>query len=117
MKSLYSLVCGGFLAAVVGCGTSTTTNSTIPPPVDAPANRTVMKPPVTDPVLVPERKVDVEVGPPGARPGVEVETNPGGGTNVQIDGERIRERIQERREDRLESKPVTPIAPNVEVTP
>lgn len=46
--------------------------------------------------------VDVNVGPPGEKPGVDVDVRPGGNVDVDIDGEKIRQRVQERREERRE---------------
>lgn len=46
--------------------------------------------------------VDVQVGPPGEAPGVDLDVDREGDVDLNIDGEKIRERIQERRAERRE---------------
>lgn len=48
--------------------------------------------------------VDIKRNPLDTKRAVDVDVNPGGGVNVDVNGENIRERLQERREERAVEK-------------
>ena len=46
-----------------------------------------------------EGNVDVEVGAPNEKPAVDVEVRPGTGVNIEVDRDKLRERVRERRDE------------------
>lgn len=84
-----------------------TTGSTPVAPASPPSVSAGAEAPHAD-VRANDGNVDVEVGPPGEKPGLDVDVRPGGNVDVNVDGEKIRERINERREERQEQRQATP---------
>ncbi len=73
-----------------------------PPPVSRPAGDPS---PIRTDTTIRDGDVDVEVGRPHEKPAVDVEVKPGGKVDVDVDGEKIRDRIEERREERRQTNP------------
>jgi hypothetical protein len=90
----------GFLG-LAGCESSAPSDGAAP--VAPEASQAPAKAPQAD-VRVDDGDVDVTAGPPGQKPGIDVDVQPGGDVNVDVDADRIRERIEERREERLEGR-------------
>ncbi len=93
-----------WLALMLGCvlGLAGCENSVDNPPPDAAPYGDVQAPSAD--IEANEGDVDVQVGPPGETPGVDLDVERGGDVDLNIDGEKIRERIQERREERREER-------------
>ena len=94
-----SAVC---IASFFGCNSSTPNSSTTP----LPAGQQSSEPsPIRADARARSGNVEVEVGRPGEKPAVGVDVRPGGNVDVNVDRDKIRERIDERRAERKEPLP------------